>query len=159
MTPTPSPVADAAQTAAAIDPTVVALLSISLTVTAGFIGAWIQSNREHRKWLREQRYEAFLRVIGLLRQVKVLESTTQSTEHLTADDKTEALRRAIARLHELRNTLADATTPLRVLGPSYVEDALQDFFSADGPDRDEAASVGAEERLVAAMRRALRALD
>lgn len=45
--------------AAPIDPTLLALLSIfggaTLTVIAGFFGAWIQSRREHSKWLREQR--------------------------------------------------------------------------------------------------------
>lgn len=62
-------VADAAEAAkvAAIDPTILSLASsfgaVVLTVIAGFIGAWIQSRREHRVWLRERRYLLFVEVM------------------------------------------------------------------------------------------------
>lgn len=51
-------------TAPAIDPTLLAILSIfggaALTVLAGIVGAFIQARREHRTWLREKRYDAFV---------------------------------------------------------------------------------------------------
>lgn len=56
--------------APAIDPTLLALLSIFggvlVTVGAGLLGAWIQGRREHRTWLRAERltaYAAFLSVV------------------------------------------------------------------------------------------------
>lgn len=43
-----------------VDPTVLALISgASTAAVIGLLGAWIQSRREHSKWLRERRFEAY----------------------------------------------------------------------------------------------------
>ena len=34
--------------------------AVAVTVTSGFVGAWIQSRREHHRWIRERRYEAYV---------------------------------------------------------------------------------------------------
>jgi len=78
---------------AAIDPTVLALLSIFggalLTAAAGAWGAWRQSKREHTRWARERRYEAYLEYIKALRtfhliSADVMKLNTQ-IDALTAD--------------------------------------------------------------------------
>lgn len=60
---------EAAESAVAIDPTVLALLtifgSVTVTVLVGLIGAWLQSKREHARWLRERRYEAAVKAYAL----------------------------------------------------------------------------------------------
>ncbi|WP_295790896.1 hypothetical protein [uncultured Microbacterium sp.] len=73
-TPPAEPTAGAdAAGAAAIDPTVLALLSIFggalLTAAAGAWGAWRQSKREHVRWVRERRYEAYLEFIRVARSM------------------------------------------------------------------------------------------
>lgn len=67
MTPSLSTLAaveEQAARVAVIDPTALALLSIfggaALTVIAGFIGAWLQTRREHDRWVREKRLTAYL---------------------------------------------------------------------------------------------------
>jgi len=54
-----------------LDPTLLALLSIfggvAVTVVAGLVGAWIQGRREHRRWLRDRRLEAWSDLLTLLR--------------------------------------------------------------------------------------------
>ena len=53
----------AANTVPLIDPLVALLVgafgAAMLTVLGGLLGAWIQSIRDHRKWLRERRFEAY----------------------------------------------------------------------------------------------------
>lgn len=55
---------------AAIDPTTLALLSIFggviVTALVGLIGAWIQSTREHSRWIRERRLDAYIRFLGVV---------------------------------------------------------------------------------------------
>lgn len=57
----------AAAATANIDPFVLALASgfggVLVSVAAGLIGAFTQSRREHKKWLKERRYEAYLTFI------------------------------------------------------------------------------------------------
>lgn len=59
--------ASAAVQEPAIDPTLLAVLSIfggvAVTAGAGLLGAWIQGRREHTRWLRERRLDAYLRFI------------------------------------------------------------------------------------------------
>jgi hypothetical protein len=59
---------------AVLDPLALALLSIfggaTVTVIAGLIGAGIQGRREHRKWIRERRFEAYSQAYELLEQVR-----------------------------------------------------------------------------------------
>lgn len=45
--------------AAPVDPLFALLVGALGASLLGLLGAWIQSRREHRKWLREQRFEAY----------------------------------------------------------------------------------------------------
>lgn len=36
---------------------------VTVTALAGLLGAWIQSRREHARWLHERRYAAYLGVL------------------------------------------------------------------------------------------------
>ena len=74
-TPTVSPTAGVSGGAgeAAIDPTLLALLSIfggaMLTALAGVWGAWRQSRREHTRWVRERRYDAYTEFVQIVRSL------------------------------------------------------------------------------------------
>lgn len=85
VTPSPSPTTAMAAQAAAIDPTLLALLSIfggaALTVIAGFVGAAIQSRNEHAKWLRERRFEAFQHILSTLKKMRAYEDDWEKSEH------------------------------------------------------------------------------
>lgn len=171
MTPTPTPAPEVAEAAAAIDPTMLALLSIfggaALTVGAGFLGAWIQSRREHEKWLREQRYEAFVRALVLIRDARSLArqlthllgrvaegSPEGEARNRLVADLTDVKKRAI----ESRDRVNAAAAPISILGPSTVEQAMNAFVPSLASG-DEAATQRAELTLVESMRTALSVKD
>ena len=95
---------------AALDPTLLALLSIfggaALTVAAGFIGAWIQSRREHDKWLREQRYQAYL---DYLKKKDKYDREAARINHVRQvfDSATSGLSPAFANEDQLLEAIAD----------------------------------------------------
>ena len=88
----------------AIDPTLLALLSIFggalLTAAAAAWGAWRQSKREHMRWLRERRYESYVDQIRTLRTVEaaLANSNRVNDSHL----------RLSARAQELMQKLDEA---------------------------------------------------
>lgn len=46
-----------------IDPLISLLVGAFGATLLGFVGAWIQSRREHAKWYRERRFEAYLKFL------------------------------------------------------------------------------------------------
>lgn len=146
--------------AAAIDPTVLALLSgfggVAVTVVAGFIGAWIQGRREHEKWMRELRYEAFVNVYGITdgvrtvrRELSRLETAADTEPESVALENVEALS---DRLDGLKSAAASASLPFAILGPPSVDRALTQYLRAATEDDETAA----ERQLQIAMRDALK---
>ena len=109
--------ADAAETANMIDPIVLSLLSIfggvTLTVLAGFIGAWIQGRREHSKWQRDQRLKAYGDFISA------------TDNYLGA-----ALRDDEAELPTVVRESLSASALVRLLGPDDVYSAAERFQKA-----------------------------
>ncbi|WP_166874426.1 hypothetical protein [Salinibacterium sp. ZJ450] len=111
--------ATSATSAAAIDPTMLALLSIFggviITVLAGFIGAWLQAKRDRTKWIRERRLEAYadhLTVTDELFATGLIANLDEEPEIALVAEA----RRAIATLH--------------LLGPDDVYDAAVAFQEA-----------------------------
>lgn len=123
--------ADGAANAATLNPTALALLSIfggaALTVVAGFIGAWLQSRREHQRWLRDKRLEAFLVLEEWLIRFEwstgSLEGAKKEAESGSeaANARLEAVR---AERAQLKRDQAAAWAALGVLGPAEVDEAL-----------------------------------
>lgn len=122
---------------------VVAIFSVIggalVAAVAGFVGAAIQHRREHRRWIRERRYEAFVKVRAVLDELNLMgvyldraAADLRKAEKLTDEsEKREATRRANARsedlsrrLGHLRETLAGEMAPIRTLGPDDVTNAL-----------------------------------
>lgn len=143
MTPSPSPAAVAA--AVTLDPTLLAILSIfggaALTVIAGFIGAGIQARREHRAWLREKRYEAFVKIKVYMRDMVAFDADLKAARAIGDPIREDAV---LDRGVEMWDRLSEAMAPVVVLGPEAVNDAGGKLMSAirDGNDDDvEAAQV------------------
>lgn len=170
MTPTPAP--ELADAAAAIDPTALALLSIfggvAITVIGGFIGAWIQARREHRKWLRDQRYEAFVRLLVLMRSIRLtgkrLNSLIEEINQGTARGE-QPNASTVAELKELQKKsnetferLGEVAAPMNLLGSSIVDSTLDAQVPLLNGD-DETKSQEAEKAIVAAMRKAVGVKD
>lgn len=166
MTPTPTP--DVVQAAAALDPTMLALLSIfggvALTVVAGFFGAWIQARREHKKWLREQRYESFVIFLGLMEKLvsisqdmaDITSRINAGTEHNTKSVKalSDSATQLGEQLEDTRQRIMAADVPMRLLGPASVESALTQGLPKLF-DPDPSVADIAKVTIIAAMRKPL----
>ncbi len=115
----------AAESAAPIDPLLSLLIGAFgaslLTVVGGLIGAWIQSVREHRKWLRERRFEAYRDFIINMSQLSDLLSTKITKENAKAIK---------ARLDVWSDESTRAIEAVSMLGPRAVNAAGQDWFGA-----------------------------
>lgn len=164
-------VAAATSNDTAIDPTLLAVLSIfggvALTALAGLLGAWIQSRREHEKWLREKRLEAFTTSRIYVRRARALIADFREAQRKAAegDQSAAAKNHAAERFAELKaesNRLladfAESSTPLTILGPDDVDDAITAFSKAL-TDNDSDAAKAADKLVVSRMRTALRITD
>jgi DNA-binding helix-hairpin-helix protein with protein kinase domain len=63
-----------------VQPIVLALipiLSVLLTVLSGLVGAWIQNRREHKKWVRERRFEAYIALSELVHAMETERDVVQ----------------------------------------------------------------------------------
>lgn len=164
---------------AAMDPTLLALLSIfggaALTVAAGFVGAGIQARREHARWLRERRFDAYTALSEYLHRNKILthdlhvklqktaalverlESATEEDERVELRDEIQRLVAGDVSFEANMKANADARFPavaaVMILGPAYVRAAAQAAINV--PVEDQQGRSRADDVLDAAMRRAL----
>lgn len=115
--------ADEASGTPALDPTVVVLLSIFggalLTAVAGALGAFYQNRREHARWLRERRYEAYVQVLTLMDDVENLARQGQAA---AAEGETgaERLKDLIRQVRGVSARLEGESVASRLLGPDDV---------------------------------------
>lgn len=130
----------------ALDPTFQVLLTIFggalVAALAGFVGAGIQSRREHKRWQRERRYEAFVAAYALtkafdLNWSKQLKIVEKDRPDLGVDDP--RLQALISEADALYGTVAERLAPLAILGP--------DIVAANYLDMHEAYETGDEEAL------------
>ncbi|WP_457098830.1 hypothetical protein [Microbacterium sp. P5_E9] len=147
--------ANAAANAAALNAAWIALAAgvagVVLTVVAGFIGAWIQGRREHTKWVKEKRYEAYVEVWALNH---MLTNNRRALRSAQAKGDQAGVDRYSARLDDLNATFERAGAPLNVLGPEEVTAAaLKMLDASNGDDRTEKRDSALA--LVAAMRKVL----
>jgi hypothetical protein len=108
-----------AATAAALDPLVLALFSVLgvvITLAGGLVGARIQSKREHKKWLRERRFEAYTKFLAYMdRAIDLTEKFKNNAPDLTRH------------LEELTKHKPDALGPIQLLGPKAVRAASKQY--------------------------------
>ena len=110
----------------------IVLVGVLLTVGGSFFGAWLHDRREHARWVRQQRLDAYVRLLGIL----------------------DAMDPAIpSALGDLEQRLPYETAASIILGPTAVREAVGDMGAA--ADRgDLHAFDAARTRLTAAMRAA-----
>ncbi|HXH34369.1 MAG TPA: hypothetical protein VNJ54_08160 [Plantibacter sp.] len=87
-----------------------ALGAATLGLVGGAIGAWVQSRREHRRWLREQKMHAYTAVLDLVQRISLESSPVREGLNEEVTD----LYRATATVELLGpDTLAGHTRMLR----------------------------------------------
>lgn len=122
-----------------LDPGLAALGGVLLTIIATLVGAWIQSRREHRVWLRDRRLEAYAD----------LNRMHQDGDHLKAEQRrvasseTATPQQAQAVLEQLERWeegVSAAAARVNILGPDEViasSDRLLGLWDTPGfPDAE-----------------------
>ena len=143
-----------------LDPTLLALLSIfggvAVTVVAGLVGAWIQGRREHRRWLRERRLEAWSGLLTLLRLqplhgeaidkiVAAFEdgppSRLKSTDERLRSWGASRVESIFSKSQDSQDSIVAAVTAVMLLGPLDAVDALFNHLH----ERDEGTEEASEQ--------------
>lgn len=96
-----------------VDPLLSLLVGALGAALLGLLGAWIQSRREHERWLREERLKAYAAFFQVVEQADIVDPKVEEAE----------LR---ARLRELRVTHA----LVELLGPPAVAAAGTAYIEA-----------------------------
>lgn len=134
------------------------LAGVLVTVTAGFIGAWLQSRREHSKWVRERRLEAFTKsyrtITSMLNfqrdQAQAIADLAgrpgELVEHLVEDQR---------RLREIRDEAMESVVALDLLGTLEVSHQASRVKQMLTARADTDAVLDAIEEMVTAMRNAI----
>lgn len=114
-----------AESVTAIDPLIALLVgafgAALLTVIGGLIGAWIQSIRDHRKWLRERRFEAYRDFMINMSQLSSLVRTKINLANAGS---------VKSRLDVLTDEIVRSCEAVSMLGPRAVNAAGQDWLGA-----------------------------
>lgn len=132
------------------------LVGVAVTVLAGFIGAGIQSRREHKKWVREKQYEATVSMYALIKAFQLNRAKMDrlaKVEGMTPESPEVAA--LVARDDALYDGVAEAMAPLAILGPTPVGIAAAEMQVALEA-RDTSKAEAAQERLIVAARRSLK---
>lgn len=126
-----------------------------LAFVAGVIGAAIQGRREHRKWLREKRHDAFVelrRIFGELNHV----DREQELAGLAGDHA--GIARQVERRAEL-NTDLRASVAALYIAPKAVRSAAAWYALKRGQGHSPQQEIDAERSLEEAMRKTLGVRD
>ena len=144
-----------------------------LALVGGLIGAWVQGRREHSRWVREQRFEAYQRALRFIERMRGLgyDPVDDVIEELIAEDMPEAPEAEKDEMRErMRHRLGEddrrgdkframraldaehveVTTLLALVGPSDVAVRLSETLAAITSD-DEDRYYAASESLLGAM--------
>lgn len=151
-------------TASALDPTLQALLAIFggalLAALAGLAGAAVEGKREHKRWLRERRHEAFIRAYTLIKgfDLNTSKQNKVAARLLSANKIDESAAADLAKLQAeadaLFGTVAAELAPILVLGPASVAQQAIDMQLAYEAD-DKQAQQRAEASFILAAQQAL----
>ncbi|MFB3979372.1 hypothetical protein [Microbacterium proteolyticum] len=131
--------ANTAEQAPAIDPTLLAFLTIfgaaGVTAIAGAVLAFWQSRRDHKRWEREHRYDGFTRVLALadrfalhraegadmMAQSEALQAAVAAGDTSVAGELKELgerMRENIESVRPIQAELGDVVSALEILGPN-----------------------------------------
>lgn len=167
--------AKAAEQTAAIDPTLLAFLTIfgaaGVTAIAGAVLAIWQSRRDHARWVRERRYEGLTRILALAdRYARHREEGTEMMKrsdelhaaHAAGDasaaealtDLGEEMRQNLDQVRPIQEELGDVAATLEIIGPNDVLEALN-AYTDTFPGEDPEATERAKDAFVIAARKAL----
>lgn len=139
------------------DPVGIALVSIfggaALTALAGLFGAWLQGRREHRRWVRERRYEAFVAAEAVFSQLGFIDVRLKRFSDAGDKRSFDALVRE--RDEFVTKTVGAVIAPLELLGPQSVADAQMAYVRLD-VSVDEETKSAAGTAVTEAMRNSLR---
>lgn len=131
-----------------------------LALVGGLIGAWVQGRREHSRWVREQRFEAYQRALRFIEHMRALgnnpvsealeEFVTEQLPDAPLDERDEMLDRMLAKLGEenspaeglraaraLDEERAEVMTLLALVGPSTVAVQLSETVTANSSGDDD----------------------
>ncbi|MFW8744876.1 hypothetical protein [Mesorhizobium japonicum] len=93
-----------------VDPLLSLLIGALGAALLGLLGAWIQSRREHQKWVREQRLAAYGEFLRLSSRMEALPSGPIKNRRSAYFD-----------------SLAEAVSSVHLVGPKKVEQAANEF--------------------------------
>jgi hypothetical protein len=168
--------AKAAEQTAAIDPTLLAFLTIfgavGVTTIAGAILAVWQSKRDHDRWVRERRYEGLTRILALadrfasaraegavmLARSKELDAALAAGDTSVATELRELGEEMAAHgalVTPIQDELGNVAATLEIIGPNDVLEALN-AYTDTFPGEDAEATERAKDAYVIAARKALR---
>jgi hypothetical protein len=105
-----------AAVAAPVDPLLILLTALGgalVAAAAGFIGAWLQGRREHEKWIRERRFEAYTRYMQVAQRWNV-----RLSAKIDGNDE------------EFLDEMVAAEAEIDLLGPKAVRDLMDDIRAA-----------------------------
>lgn len=123
-----------------------ALGGILLTFITGLITIGINSRRDHRRWVREKRFEAYVTFDQITAQItnmgKDSEAKSKRLKEIAeqgVDDEnsyeyerlTREMKESIPILNELMSQLTDADTAVKMLGPKSVIEAIETLQDGD----------------------------
>lgn len=114
-----------------------AIVAAVVAAIGTWIGAGLQDRRDHRRWLREQRYEAYVKfeafyrdATSVSRALSDLRNQPERTDNeADIDDLSESIANLSMRADKLLGGSADALSPLVVLGPNAVAIAADEMLS------------------------------
>ncbi|WP_448720515.1 hypothetical protein [Microbacterium natoriense] len=151
-----------------LDPLVPVVVGGLLALVGGLIGAWVQGRREHSRWVREQRFEAYQRALRFIERMRALghDPVDDAIEELIAEDMSDApeaekdemrerMRRRLGeddRLAEKFRAMramdeerANVTSLLALVGPSEVGVHLSETIAASTSEDDDRYDAALED--------------
>lgn len=127
-----------------------------LALVGGLLGAWIQGRREHKRWVREQRFQAYQRALRFVERVRAFGDDDLIADFVAeqmpeeSSERDDMLERMRARLGEAERPAEDiralralgaerfeVTTLIALVGPSDVATHLSATVAALDRDDDE----------------------
>ncbi|KHK98549.1 hypothetical protein LK09_06125 [Microbacterium mangrovi] len=139
-----------------------ALLGAAAAGLFALFGAWVQGRREHVKWLREKRYDAYTKAEALFINIsmqlvhldelkKRVSAVTETNDPAEIAEETD---RGKAKVRSMMDSMATDLTAITILGPEPVTLAAKSLAQASAFG-DQAAIQEADRALLTAMRVAL----
>lgn len=139
-----------------------------LALIGGLLGAWVQGRREHSRWVREQRFEAYQRALRFIERMRALDydPVDDVIEELIAEDmpdapeaeKDEMRERMRRRLGEddrrpekframraMDEERADVMSLLALVGPIEVAVHLSETITASTSEDDDRYDAALED--------------